>query len=218
MGSRRPPRGFTLIEVLIAMAITAVVAAIAYASFSTVLTGADRTRESEERVYRINRAWAMLSRDIEQFAARPVRDEFGEFEPALAGGPAARFTLSLTRSGWFNPQDNPRPELQRVNYRVAEGALWRDSYPVLDRAGNTEPYAIKLLDGVEDLQLAFLQNSAQVRSVGRGTELDTRQWADSWVIDTSRPDVLPEPPLAVEVRLKLQDWGEVRRLYVLPPL
>lgn len=210
-------RGFTLIEVLIAMAITAIVAAMAYTSFNTVLVGSERSQASAERVYAINRAWLFISRDIEQFSARPVRDEFGELEPALQGGEAARFPLSLTRSGWHNPQGNPRPELERVNYRLADGALYRDGYVVLDRSGDTEPREAKLLEGVVDFRLLFLDNAASARSLGNGSELDTRQWSDSWVIDTSRPGSLPEPPAALEVSLELEDWGEMRRIYVLPP-
>ncbi|WP_240725117.1 type II secretion system minor pseudopilin GspJ [Mangrovimicrobium sediminis] len=211
-------RGFTLIEVLIAMAITAVVAAIAYRIFATVLVGAERTEASMERVYEVNRAWMFISRDLEQFVGRPVRDEFGEDEPAMIGGPAARFTLAFTRSGWFDPMGNPRPELQRVNYRVEDGALWRDSFPVLDRGGNTEPYETRLLEEVDDLQVLFLPPTTAVRTVGSSSELDTRQWQDSWVADTSQPGSLLEPPLAVEVRLLLRDWGEMRRIYVLPPI
>ena len=209
---------FTLLEVLIAMAITAVVAGLAYASFSTVLVGRESSQAVAERTYAINRAWLFISRDIEQFAARPVRDEFGEMEPALQGGIVARFPLSLTRSGWHNPLGNPRAELERVNYRLAGDALYRDSYAVLDRSGNTEPREAQLLDGVIDLKVTFLQDGSSARSVGSSSDLDTRLWEEGWVIDTSRPDELPPPPAALEVRLELEDWGEMRRIYVLPPL
>lgn len=211
-------RGFTLIEVLIALAITAFVSTIAYTSLSTVLNGAERTQESAERSYQLNRALMILSRDIEQFVARPVRDEFGELEPALQGGPAARFALSFTRAGWHNPQGHPRSHLQRVNYRVEENALWRDSYPVLDRAGDTTPQEVKLLDGVEEMELAFLDSLASVQGSGRSTALETRNWPESWVQDPTRQGQALAPPLALEVRLQLSDWGELRRLYALPPL
>jgi general secretion pathway protein J len=210
--------GFTLIEVLIALAITAFVSTIAYTSLSTVLNGAERTQESAERSYQINRALMILSRDIEQFVARPVRDEFGELEPALQGGPAARFALSFTRAGWHNPQGHPRSNLQRVNYRVEEDALWRDSYPVLDRAGDTVGQEVKLLDGVEDLELAFLDSLAGLQGSGRSTALDTRNWSESWVQDPTIQDEAQKPPMALEIRLQLSDWGELRRMYALPPL
>ncbi|MEP4147359.1 MAG: type II secretion system minor pseudopilin GspJ [Halioglobus sp.] len=216
----RPGRtgGFTLVEVLIALAITAFVSAIAYTSFSTVLTGVESSQQTAERVYQVNRAWMMISRDLEQFVARPVRDEFGELEPALQGGIAARFPLSFTRGGWHNPVGHARSELQRVNYRIEGETLWRDSYPVLDRAGETITQEVALLEGVEELRVLFLEGSGSVDTVGSSSELDSRSWPESWVPDTSQPGSVLNPPLAVELRLQLSDWGEMRRIYALPPL
>lgn len=208
--------GFTLVEVLIALAITAFVATIAYTSLSTAITGMEVTRENSQRAYAVSRAWMIISRDLRQFVNRPVRDEFGEPEPALQGGPAARFALSLTRSGWHNPNAHLRSNLQRVNYRVEDEALWRDSYAVLDRAADTEPASVKLLEGVEYLDLAFLESLAAVQSNREGSSLETRDWPDSWVVDTSQPGSVLEPPVALQVTLQLSDWGEMSRLYELP--
>lgn len=218
--TRRPDRqrGFTLIEVLIALAITAVVATIAYTSLSTVISAIDSLRESARRSTEINRAWLILSRDMNQFVYRPVRDEFGATEPAMAGGPAARFMLSFTRAGWHNFSGQQRSTLERVNYRLADNALWRDSYPVLDRAGDTEPREVMLLDGVEYLELRFLGNLGELRTLRDSSDVDTRQWTESWAVDSTVPGSDQPPPAAVEVRLELEDLGEMRRLYALPPL
>lgn len=218
MSSPVHSRGFTLVEVLIALAITAFVAAIAFTSFTTVLNGVESSQATAERVYQVNRAWMMISRDLEQFVARPIRDEFGELEPAMQGGMAARFPLSFTRGGWHNPVGHPRSELQRVSYRLEDEILWRDSYPVLDRSGETLVQEVALLEGVEELQLLFLDGTDNANTVGSTSELETRNWPDSWVIDTSQPGSVLNPPLAVEIRLQLSDWGEMRRIYALPPL
>jgi general secretion pathway protein J len=150
--------------------------------------------------------------------ARPIRDEFGEVEPAMMGGPAARFALSFTRSGWHNPSAHLRSNLQRVNYRIEDEALWRDAYPVLDRASDTAARSVKLLDGVEYLELAFLGSLGAVATADDSVNLDTRNWAESWVTDTSNPGANLAPPVAVQISLQLGDWGEMRRLYELPPL
>ncbi len=210
--------GFTLIEVLIALAITAFVAAIAYSSLSSALLAVERTRATAQRTYELDRAWMIISRDLRQFVARPVRDEFGQVEPALVGGTAARFPLSFTRTGWYNPNSNPRSNLQRVNYRLEDGALWRDAYPVLDRAPDTLPQQVRLLEDVEVLEVVFLGALAQAEPEGRGMVLDTQSWQDTWVADTSTPDMELPPPVALEVRLQLDDLGEIRRIYALPPL
>jgi len=214
----RSSSGFTLVEVLIALAITAFVSTIAYTSLATVLSGVESTRQVSDRTYEINRAWMIISRDLRQFVSRPIRDEFGESEPAMAGGLAARFALSFTRSGWHNPNEHLRSNLQRVNYRVEDEALWRDSYPVLDRAGDTEAQSVKLLDGVEILELAFLGSLDDVPGQEDSAGLDTGYWAENWVLDTSTPGASLPPPVAVEISLQLADWGEMRRMYELPPL
>ncbi len=211
-------RGFTLVEVLIALAITALVSAIAYSSLSRVLDGMESTRRITSRTYEVNRAWMILSRDLAQFVARPIRDEFGAVEPALQGGPAARFALSFTRTGWHNPNGVARSNLQRVNYRLEDNTLWRDIYPVLDRAPDTEPLSAMLLEGVESLEFGFLDALGNVQTVNDSVQLETRDWPESWVADTSNPDAELAPPVALEVRLTLGDWGEMRRLYALPPL
>jgi len=212
------PAGFTLVEVLIALAITAFVSMLAYTSLSTVMTGVERLRENTDRIYEINRAFMMLSRDLRQFTDRPVRDEFGELEPAFSGGELARFALSFTRTGWHNPNGHPRSNLQRVNYRLEDDGLWRDTYPVLDRMADTEPDSVLLLQGVESLQLAFLGTLEELQTQSGSAALDTRNWAENWVGDGSAPGAVLAPPVAVEIRLQLQEWGEMRRLYALPPL
>lgn len=212
--------GFTLVEVLVALAVAAVIAAAAYSGLSTVIAGVESSRAVAERTWEINRALMFLSRDLRQFANRPVRDEFGSMEPALQGGEAARFPLSLTRRGWFNPQGHPRSSLQRVNYVWEDEALWRESYPVLDRASDTEPSRVRLLGGVLDMQLAFLGDLAALGAAGSRIEVDTGNWTEHWVADIGDPRAAADraPPVALELTLELEDWGEVRRLYVLPPL
>ena len=160
----------------------------------------------------------IISRDLRQFVRRPVRDEFGEAEPALTGGLLARFALSFTRTGWHNPGGYPRSNMQRVNYRLEDDALWRDLYPVLDRAADTEPQSALLLEGVEDLQLTFLGTLEQLETQAGSAALDTTNWVDNWVVDTSTPGAVLPQPFAVEITLQLDDWGEMRRLYALPPL
>ena len=210
--------GFTLVEVLVALAITAFVSAIAYSGLSTAITGVEQTRAVADRTYEVNRAWMIISRDLRQFIPRPVRDEFGESEPALQGGPAARFPLSLTRTGWHNPNALPRSNLQRVNYRLEDGALWRETYPVLDRAGDTVAQEVRLLEGVEYMTITFLGDLSGAGGTEDSVSLDTRDWLENWVVDTSTPGASLAPPAAVEIRLQLEDWGEMRRLYALPPL
>jgi general secretion pathway protein J len=212
----RAPRGFTLIEVLIAMAITAFIAAAAYTGISTVLNGAEQLRVNGDRSRDIGRALFLLGRDLRQFVDRPVRDEFGNWQPSLAGGPLALFPLSLTRAGWHNSLQLPRSDLQRVHYYVEEGSLWRAYDTRLDRAVLVSVQRARLLDGVTELELRFLENVEALR-VDRDLVVQTQNWARNWVAETGAAlTALPAPPVAVELRLELEDVGTLRRLYELP--
>ena len=212
-----PARGFTLVEVLIAMAITTLISVVAYTGLSSALSGAESLRSASGRAHDINQTLAMLSRDLRQAVNRPVVDEFGQVVPALMGGEMAREPLALTRAGWHNSTAAPRSTLQRVRWWLEDERLWRGYFPVLDRTAGTEPVETAILEGVERFELRFLPALSAVES-DRNDVIDRRNWRDSWIADLSQPGRMPSPPAAVEVLMEVAGLGELRRTYVLPSL
>ena len=213
--SRSQESGFTLVEVLIAMAITAFVSVLSYQTLSTAITGIESARAASERLHEINRAYTVISRDIRQIANRPVIDEFGQLSSAVSGGPLARDPLRLTRSGWHNSTGAPRSTLQRVAYRLEEDQLLRLTYPVLDRTTAIEATETVLLDDVDMLEFRFLP-SINVLEVDRNQSIDRRYWQENWVAEVGFTNQIIAPPAAIEVRINLADWGDLERLYVMP--
>lgn len=207
--------GFTLIEVLIAMAITAFVSVLSYQTLSTAIAGIESARDSSERLHEINRAFTVVSRDVRQITNRPVVDEFGQLASAVSGGPLARDPLRVTRSGWHNSTGAPRSTLQRVAYRVEEGQLIRLTYPVLDRTTAIEPTETVLLDGVDNLEFRFLPSINELE-VDRDQVIDRRLWQENWLAEVGFTNLIISPPAAIEMRITLSDWGELERLYVMP--
>ena len=209
--------GFTLVEVLIAMAITAFVAVVGYTGLTTVITGVDSLRQETRQLEELNRAFQVLGRDLHQFVDRSVYDEFGSRLSSMEGGELAAQSLSFPRAGWHNSVGLPRSSLQRVAYYVDEDKLIRASWPVLDRTGAIEPVEVVLLREVDTFEVRFL-GALDELEVNRDSQIDRRFWQENWIPDVSRPDALAEPPIAVEVRLFVPQWGELERLYVLPPI
>ena len=74
-----------------------------------------------------------------------------------------------------------------------------------------------LLNEVETFEVRFL-GALDMLEVTRDSQVDRRFWQENWIADVSQPDTLVDPPIAVEVRLFAQQWGELERLYVLPPI
>ena len=215
MRANRPSKGFTLVEVLIAMAITALVAVVAYSGLSAAVSGAESLRGASGRSHEIHQTLGLLSSDLRQTVNRPVIDEFGQLAPALSGGELARNMLSLTRAGWHNSTSAPRSGLQRVHWWLEDDQLWRGYYPVLDRTAGTEAIETLILDEVTRFEVRFLPALGMIES-DRDDVIDRRNWQENWIADLSQPGVPPTPPVAVEVVLDISGLGEVRRLYVLP--
>lgn len=208
-------RGFTLIEVLVAMAITALISAVAYGALSSALSAAESVRSATVRSHDINQTLTVLSRDIRQVVNRSIIDEFNQPAPALSGGLLSRYPLTLTRAGWHNSTGAPRSTLQRVRWWIEEDVLWRAHFPVLDRTPGTEPIETAMLDDVEGFEVRFLPTIVDLKS-DRDDVIDDRDWRDNWIADVSQPDLELPIPAAVEIVLQLAGLGEVRRLYVLP--
>lgn len=200
--------GFTLVEVLLAMSITAFIALLAYSGLTTAMTAAQRHEQQVQALAAIQLPLTVFERDIRQAVPRPVRDEYNEVIAAMSGGELNDYVLVLTRSGWDNPQLLLRSELQRVRYQLEGRQLWRESWSLLDRvdeeAGKRRTL---LLDNVNALRLEFLDpNSAGASVSPLGGE-----WVEEW--NKPNPDLLP---LAVSITLELDGFGEVKRVYSVP--
>lgn len=191
-------RGFTLLELLVVVAIFGIFALLAYGGLDSVLKTRVEVERAQNRLAETQKAYMRLRDDFQQLRLRPVRDALGDVQPALTG--SALGVVEFTRGGWSNPLGAPRPTLQRVAYQLEDGNLLRLSWRVLDRSQDSEPVKTVLLTQVEDLQWRFLD--AQ------------RQWQGYWPVQTlSENGSLPAPPLAVEITLRTKDMDELQFLF-----
>jgi len=203
--TRRHQKAFTLIEVMVALAIFGILSAMAYAALSQTLLGAEMLSERMDRLQAIQRTMRHLSQDFIQLAPRPVRLELGDsFGPALQSDLSSEFAVELTHGGWNNPIALPRGTLQRAAYRLEEDELVRYYWTVLDRTFSNEPVAVTILDGVESILFRYL--------------LESGDTIEQWPPPTA-PGLLGlrQRPRAVEIILTLQDEGEIRRIVEIAP-
>lgn len=202
---RNKEHAFTLIEVLVSLAIFAILAALAYGALSQTLDSAELLNDRMDRLQALQRTIRLLSEDLQTLTPRPIRDELGDgLSPALDTGFQSGFALELTHGGWRNPVVLPRSTLQRSAYRIEDGELIRYHWTVLDRTLANEPLSVTLLDGVESILFRFLQANGE--------------WTEQWP-PVNRPGLLGarERPRAVEVLLTLNGEGEIRRLLEVAP-
>ena len=191
----RALRGFSLLEVLVAVALFAVVAALADGGLDSVMRARTQLAAQAEQMGALQRAVSLLERDLRAVAQRPVRDGFGAVLPALVGGVAR---IELSRHGHANLLDAPRAEVERVAWQVRSDTLSRQRWPVLDRVAATPMDSADLVAGLQALRFRYLLRG------GRSF--------DAW------PPPVPAPalPAAIEVEFEVEALGRVRRLIELP--
>lgn len=216
MNTHRRTHGFTLIEVLVASAITALIGIIAYGFLGSALDAQTSQQRQADRLNELNLFFVVLARDVRQAVKRPIRTEFGEeTEPAVFGGPGTEYLLSLTRGGWYNPRGVVRSSLQRVAYGLNDKQeIERAAWQMLDRASDQNIYKSVVLTGVEEVYFRFLeQNQLRVDD-----DEIAKEWSESWPpesVQLQQGQTYEELPVAIEITLTLQDLGEVRRIYAL---
>lgn len=117
--------GFTLLELLVAVALLSVLAILSWRGMDSVLRTRDRIVESSDELRALSVAFAQIDQDVR--ASRTV-GLLGVDEPAIsfiARGESAQPEVALVRASGAN-----RPlQLQRVRYRLHERRLERGFAP-----------------------------------------------------------------------------------------
>ena len=193
-------RGFTLVEVLVALTIFALMSMLAYRGLTSVLETRAHLADDNRRWRDIALTLAQLEQDMSQAVNRPVRDNGGLTQPALLGNPQARADeaqLSVSRMGsaW---QSGVAADVQRHAYRLNNGTLEQLVWPVLDQAPLSAPQVHPLLERVARFELRYLDAGGN--------------WQPRWPL----PGVATVLPAALEVVLELDGGTTVTRVFVLP--
>ncbi len=192
-------QGFTLLELMIASIIFAIMAVMAYGGLDNVISNSQSSKQSLQRLQQIQQSVSILNRDFRQIVARPIRDEFGNTQSYLTAGNNIDTLVEFTRGGRVNPGGLLRSTLLRVAYQFDDETLVRLQWPHLDRTQEMEPKKTILIDKLEEFTIRFLD--------------DKSEWQEQWPPLNAVPGATAPHPLAIEILLQLKDWGEIRRLY-----
>ena len=199
--------GFTLLEVLIAVTITAVIGLGVWQVINGVVNSRDRVNELAEQFDGLQRTMLFLERDLMQVVNRPARDIYGDFRLALSSR-EDDFFLLLTRQGWHDPFNRDHSSLQRVGWEYTGSEIRRWYWPMVDQGQEDDSRNVLLLDGVKRLEVRFLDAN--------------RSWQPQWPTDEvmaavnpgSRPEI--SLPLGIEVTLEHERFGTLVRTFALP--
>jgi len=190
-------RGFTLVEILVAVLVFAVLSVLGYQALDNVVELERRQLEDYAEDARIQRAWSLMLNDFIHLRGRPVRDLRGGQERAYEV-PGGEFLVRFTRGG-LPPLPAIPGGVQRVAYDVSQaGELRRWSWPAADQADGSEPVAQVLLAGVDSLLVEQLDES----------NFFTPHWPP---LDVTRLPPAATPRM-IRLRLRMENGFELERL------
>ncbi|MGH8713709.1 MAG: type II secretion system minor pseudopilin GspJ [Casimicrobiaceae bacterium] len=184
--------GFTLLEVLIAIAIVALLALMGYRAVAALSDSEARLSAEAARWRSLDLFFARLEADLRQAMPRPVRSAAGR-EPAWLGVADANgdATLAFSRAGPEFTID-PGSAGLRLGYRLRDGTVEVLYWPGYDRPRDSEPSAYALLSGVAHLRLSYLTASGR--------------WVETWPL-AGEADL----PRAVRVAVTLASGQTIER-------
>ncbi len=199
-------RAFTLIEMLVVVAILGFVGMASFSMSSTAIRVKNSLISQEKIIFDGIRIWQWLERDMEQLVDRSVRGQLGEHESSLV---LDNNNVSFSKAGWGNPLAFTRSELQRVQYRFnsINGELSRIFWPVMDIDQDTKP-VIQVFSGVTEFDFQVLNASND-------------QWQGVWpsvengLLLGESESIIPMPKL-VRMSLTTDGLGKVSRQFLIP--
>ena len=195
--SRNHLKGFTLIEVMVALTLFSMLTILGYQAFSGVLAYNERNRTSYEAHNQLYKASFLLTQDLMHLRARPIRNRLGGRERAYTTADPD-YAVKFTRGGVPSLAGSATGGLQRVAYSVsAAGELIRWTWPTLDAFTREEPFPRVVMESVSSLRVYQLN--------GRN------EFEENWPPLNQRVSI-DELPRMIRVELELNNGDRIERL------
>lgn len=195
--------GFTLIEALVAVFVFSWIGIGSYQILDQITRAKEISSVHSQRLATFQRLGWRLSRDFRQILPRKITDEHGDIRGWLLHE-SEDYLIEFTRTGWNNPLEWPRSDLQRVAYTIdyhpdhdeTDSEYYKDErlyllryyWQVLDRTLESEPQVQAVLTDVADFRTRFWDR-------------DNEEWSDAPITGNDSMQM----PLAFEVNIVLED-------------
>jgi general secretion pathway protein J len=200
-------QGFTLLEVLVAVALLAMLGLAAALTLNSGLRSKQVLSESIGTLQRLQLAQQLIQRDLEQIVLRRGRGEQGDYRDQILRADDRGddgLLLDFYKTGRRMLQSNtPGSDLEHVRYRLQGGRLTRDSTPLIDSPAGTPWHSATLLDELAGVELRFFYN---------------QDWIDQWppIRAASGQGSSSRLPDAVEMTLITDRYAAVTQILLLP--
>lgn len=192
-------KGFTLLEILIALFIFSILAMIIMNALQTVLNAQASSEKHATRLAELQIALTLLERDLDQSILRSITNTAGATEASFMG---SHESFTFTHGGYFNPQDKVlKSSLQRTRYQFEKNSLVKETWDALDMTHDTKSFKKRILVKILQGNFEYLDSENKFQN----------RWPAAQPASNDG-----EFPRAVRVTITLEDLGKMSQLYVIP--
>ena len=193
-----PARGFTLLEMMLALVVFAMVSLAAWQMLNTMTRARDVQSQHEARLRELDYAFLLMKQDFRQLVDRAPRVDTAVGTHSLLVEEGMLDSddqgISFVRAGWQNSGHRlPRSNLQRVYYRLKDDVLERGYDPVLDKPPENDTEFRPLLTEVESLTFRFYVEG---------------QWEET-LMESKWPE-------AIAIQMDVTTLGRIERRFLIP--
>lgn len=172
--------GFTLIEILVALFIFAIIGTFAAMSLDSIIVSHAALKKVDQELSGLQMAMVLLRNDTRQIIDRPIQTAEGVREPGLIGSGGDE--IEFTRTGVYDPLDTiQQSNMQRVAYTVQNQNFVRLTWDTLDRPPNDTPEVKILIPHVQSISWKFIARNNKVSSSwppSTGSNMQTESQSD----------------------------------------
>jgi len=189
--------GFTLLEVIIAIALFSMISLSSFTIFNTVIKSDESSKAKTTRINELQRGFLLIERDLLQIAQRSIRlngeEPLNDFLHTDSNSFSnSESTLAFVRHGWTNPGLLlPRSSMQSVAYRLNDETFERLHFNFVDAIQGQEPKIRKLITNVQTLSFEFFYDKKWQKKI--------------------KDKILPK---AIAIELTTEDYGLLRKEFL----
>ena len=201
---RRKKKGFTLIELIVALSIFAVLSVVSYKGLTSLIQTKDRVSIEDEKWQHLIVFFDRMESDLKQSVNRSITDRDGILEPAFIGRPnyAGDYGAQLIFSRFGDlEQTGFLMDTRRIAYRLKDGAVELLIWPSTDTAPNIKPEIFKVMPHVAQITFTYLTQDGR--------------FVNKWPDRISATDTTSYAPTALKILIKLDGGETVSRIFAL---
>ncbi|MBT4836493.1 MAG: type II secretion system minor pseudopilin GspJ [Methylococcales bacterium] len=194
--------GFTLIEILIALAIFAVLSVLAFSGLSNVLEINQHNQQALNKLQGIQVGYSKIANDLQHLIERSIRSEYDQILPPIVANNLEPTKLEFTRSGILLPGKTIVQKPSRIAYTFKNDQIIRSIWQVLDRSQDSQAIEEVIFNEAEAFEIRLIDDQGKWH----------RQWGHLAFISSESKTTLA----AIETTITFKKTGKIKRLFMVP--